>query len=78
MKCRLILKVKHGKRRGYKNGSHSEIEVSRENDWTAFNIYNRSRNLLQFMENRWQFDLNNEDLEKLLYINFVNDKRNFS
>lgn len=64
-----------GKRRGYKNGSHSEIEVSEENDWAALNIYNRSKQLLKFMENRWQFSLSNEQLNRLIYINFVNDGR---
>lgn len=64
-----------GKRRGYENGSHSEIEVSKERDWTALNIYNRSKQLLQFMERRWDFSLTEEQLDRLIYINFVNDGR---
>lgn len=64
-----------GKRRGYENGSHSEIEVSKEKDWTAINIYNRSKQLLQFMQKRWDFNLTQEQLDSLIYINFVNDGR---
>ena len=62
-----------GKRRRYENGSHSEIEVSRKKDWTALNIYERTKHLLLFMENRWQFNLTEEQFDKLLYINFVDD-----
>ncbi len=41
------------KRRGYINGSHSEIEVAIEEDWTPEAILNRGLKLLEFMENRW-------------------------
>ena len=47
---------KHSKntgRRGYENGSHSEIEVSKLQDWTAFEIYSRTEKLLVFMQERW-------------------------
>lgn len=66
---------KEYKRRGYKNGSHSEIQVSEAPYWDSKKIFDRSRTLLQFMENRWQFSLTEEQFDKLLYINFVNDKR---
>lgn len=66
---------KEDKRRGYKNGSHSEIQVSEAPYWDSKKIFDRSRTLLQFMENRWQFSLTEEQFDKLLYINFVNDKR---
>lgn len=62
-------------RRGYENGSHSEIELSKEPYWDAKRIYDRSKSLLQFMENRWQFSLTKEQFDKLIYINFVNDER---
>ncbi len=62
-------------RRGYYDGSHSEIEVSKEVDWDAHRIYNRSVHLLQFMENRWSISISPEDMEKLVYIGFVNDGR---
>lgn len=66
---------KEYKRRGYKNGSHSEIQVSEAPYWDSKKIFDRSRTLLQFMENRWQLSLTEEQFDKLLYINFVNDKR---
>lgn len=62
-------------RRGYQNGSHSEIEVSKETDWTADRIYQRSKKLLNFMENRWQFSFTKEQLEKLIYVSFAVDGR---
>ena len=62
-------------RRGYENGCHSEIEVAKYNDWTAENIYTRSKELLEFMENRWKFSFNNEQLDKLVYVNFAVDGR---
>lgn len=62
-------------RRGYQNGSHSEIEVSQISDWTAANIYERSIKLIEFMMERWNIKLDNEQIDKLVYINFVNDGR---
>ena len=62
-------------RRGYQNGSHSEIEVSKEADWSADRIYQRSKALLGFMENRWQFSFTTEQLNKLIYVTFAIDGR---
>lgn len=62
-------------RRGYENGSHSEIEVSKETDWTAERIYNRSKKLLEFMENRWQFSFTKEQMDDLIYVSFAVDGR---
>ena len=62
-------------RRGYENGCHSEIEVAKYNDWTVENIYTRSKKLLEFMENRWEFSFNGEQLDKLVYVNFAVDGR---
>lgn len=66
---------KKGGRRGYQNGSHSEIEVARESDWTATHIYNRSKKLLEFMENRWKFSFTTEQINKLIYVTWVQDGR---
>lgn len=69
---------KHSKttgRRGYENGSHSEIEVSKLQDWTAFDIYSRTKKLLVFMQERWNLQFNDKQLEKLIGISFVNDGR---
>ena len=62
-------------RRGYQNGSHSEIEVSQKADWSAENIYERSVMLVEFMIKRWNIKLDQEQIDKLVYINFVNDGR---
>jgi len=69
---------KHSKvngRRGYENGSHSEIEVSKLSDWTADEIYKRSGKLLDFMQIRWMIQFTSEQIEKLTGIPFVNDGR---
>ncbi len=63
------------KRRGYMNGSHSEIEVARNIDWDANNILNRGLTLLNFMEDRWKIDFTEEQKQDLLHIQFVNDDR---
>ncbi|MFV0268310.1 MAG: DUF4268 domain-containing protein [Draconibacterium sp.] len=62
-------------RRGYINGSHSEIEVAQEYDWTAHSILERGIMLIRFMEERWEITLTDEQKEDLLHIDFVNDER---
>ena len=66
---------KYNGRRGYENGSHSEIEISKESDWSAYKIYNRSKQLLEFMERRWRFNMTKEQLDRLVYISFAADSR---
>lgn len=66
---------KAGGRRGYENGSHSEIEVSKEDNWSADRIYRRSVQLLEFMESRWKFSLTKEQLDRLIYVSFAVDGR---
>lgn len=61
--------------RGYANGSHSEIEVAAENEWTAQHILKRGLKLLGFMEYRWGLTLTGEQKMLLLHIDFVNDGR---
>lgn len=64
------------KQRGYANGSHCEIEVSKEEEWDANRIYDRGMNLLAFMEERWNFKFESvEQKEELLHIGFVKDER---
>ncbi|MGO4107891.1 DUF4268 domain-containing protein [Paenibacillus sp. YAF4_2] len=62
-------------RRGYVNGSHSEIEVASEDAWTAQNILDRGMLLLKFMESRWRFSFTDEQKTHLLHVQFVGDKR---
>ena len=63
-------------RRGYVDGSHSEIEVSLESDWDAHRILARGLKMLKFIENRWNIKFENEaQMIDLLHISFVNDGR---
>lgn len=63
-------------RRGYENGSHSEIEVSKELAWNVENIYARGIRLLSFMEERWGFKFYEEGQKSnLLHIDFIFDQR---
>lgn len=61
-----------GKRQGYSNGSHSEIEVSKEIDWNSDAIYQRGIKLLKFMERRWQIQFEDEEsMAELLFLDFL-------
>lgn len=62
-------------RRGYANGSHSEIEVALNKDWTAQNILNRGLVLLKFMESRWNLSFTDQQKIDLLHIGFAKDGR---
>lgn len=63
-------------RRGYVNGSHSEIEIAKEPVWDAEHILNRGLTLLRFMENRWDISFDDEQqMVDLLHLDFVNDGR---
>lgn len=64
------------KARGYSNGCHCEIEISKEDSWDAKHIYDRGMKLLSFMESRWDFKFEDtKQKEDLLHISFVNDGR---
>lgn len=55
-------------RNGYSDGSHSEIEVAREEEWGPGQIRERGLKLLSFMEERWNFRFRNADKESLLFL----------
>ena len=56
-------------RNGYADGSHSEIEVSRYEDWGPNEIRERGIRLLKFMEERWCIRFTDDQArEKLLFI----------
>jgi hypothetical protein len=58
--------------RGYFNGSHSEIEVNANNDWTAKEILERGIKMLNFLERRWEVRVGNFDQKKkLLFLDFL-------
>ncbi|MDD5363082.1 MAG: DUF262 domain-containing HNH endonuclease family protein [Ignavibacteria bacterium] len=59
-------------RNGYENGSYSEIEISRETEWTADIILNRGLILLKFLETRWDVNLGTKkDKIELLNLQFL-------
>ena len=67
------------KARGYENGCHCEVEISKESLWDAQHIYDRGIKLLKFMESRWGFSFENVDqMDELLHIAFVKDGRSIS
>ncbi len=68
-------KITKAGRRGYENGCHSEIEVAGNSEWTAEDIYARSKKLFRFMETRWGFSLNKEQMDRLIYVSFAVDGR---
>lgn len=64
------------KARGYANGSHCEVEISKEQIWDAQHIYDRGIKLLRFMESRWGFEFESIDqMDELLHNGFVKDGR---
>lgn len=60
-------------RKGYKDGSHSEIEVSLKfPQWTKAEIEKRGMDLIRFMELRWEINFPNDDEKrKLLQIEII-------
>ena len=62
-------------RNGYSDGSHSEIEVSKFNNWTPATIEERGIKLLNFMKNRWDIEFENDETKKaLLFLNKETDE----
>ena len=53
-------------RNGYSDGSHSEIEVSKHDEWNPTKIEERGLQLLNFMEKRWDIKFKDEEDKKLL------------
>jgi len=58
-------------RRGYDEGSHSEVEVSKNTDWNAQCIRKRGLNLLEFFSERWDIELDQQQMIEILNIEFV-------
>lgn len=57
------------KKEKYKLGSHSEIEVAGNSDWLPEKILERGIKLLEFMEERWDIEI--EDKKELLGLEFM-------
>lgn len=67
---------KNGGRRGYEDGSHSELEVSHESNWDANKILERGLRILDFVEKRWNLHFKDENQKiELLHIGFVKETR---
>lgn len=62
-------------RRGYVTGSNSEIEVSRKSDWDAIAINERSKQLIDFLNTRWNIQMTEDQKESLLFDDFIFDGR---
>jgi len=57
-------------RTAYKEGSLSEIQVSTKYKlWTAKNIQERSKKLIDFLNDHWTLKLTNDDKKALIYVN---------
>ena len=60
------------KEKRYADGSHSEIEVSRYNQWTPQEILERWLKMVKFMEQRWWFVFETRyDRIKFLWLEFM-------
>jgi Protein of unknown function (DUF1524) len=62
---------------GFFNGSYSEIEVNQYDTWTPKEILERGIKMLQFLEDRWNVKLTDEEdksYERLLQLKFVNEQ----
>ena len=53
-------------RNGYADGSHSEIEVAQNEQWTPERIKERGLRLLSFMEKRWGLKFKNDEAKEAL------------
>jgi uncharacterized protein with ParB-like and HNH nuclease domain len=61
-------------RQGYKDGSHSEIEVAEYEEWNAESILDRGLKLLDFMERRWNLKFEDKAAKiNLLFLSFLNN-----
>lgn len=63
-------------RKGYADGSHSEIEVALKNPtvWNKVSIDERGLTLLKFMENRWNINFKDVDTRKKLLFNEIDNQ----
>lgn len=60
---------------GYRYGCAAEVEVAESPDWSANEIYARSRLLMDFLRRRWNVEISAEDEREILGLEFVNDGR---
>jgi len=62
-------------RQGYKDGSHSEIEVAEYEEWNAQTVLDRGLKLLNFMEKRWNLKFQDKNAKmEFLFLGFMNEE----
>lgn len=61
-------------RNGYSDGSHSEIEVSKYDEWDPTKIVERGLKMLNFMEKRWGIKFKDEEDKRTLLFLDANDE----
>ena len=62
-------------RNGFTNGSYSELEVSKYENWTSTEILERGLTLLSFMETRWRISMGDKSRKQsLLHLSFLNNE----
>lgn len=65
-------KVGKDRVRGYNNGSHSEMRVAQKEEWTPTEILNRGLEMINFMEERFDFIVPNKaDRIRMLGLDFM-------
>ena len=65
-------KKNNGNGVGYYNGSASENEIAQHDEWLPESIFERGFDLCDFMEERWQITLGDEEFKaKLLHLEFL-------
>lgn len=62
-------------RRGYAKGSYSEMEVAQKANWNPNEILARGLHLLTFMENRWNFNFEEDKKYDILGLSFMKEER---
>lgn len=59
------------KAQDYISGSQSEIEVAKNSQWTAAEIFARSKTLVEFLNDRWQLNFSDDEKISLIHLPFV-------
>jgi len=57
---------KINKKEAFSNGSYSEIEVSKNEEWTPLEIDRRSKKILKFLSDRWELFIEEDTIDKLI------------
>ncbi|WP_066057275.1 DUF262 domain-containing protein [Robertmurraya korlensis] len=69
-------KVQPNGQKGYFNGSYSEISVNQYDNWTPYEIKDRGLKMLKFLNERWNLNISDDNLEELLFLSFLEIEEN--